>query len=142
MSDVQRPGGLTALAVVNFVLGGLGAVSFLALVAFALIAPHLPKGDPGLAQAQEQLQGGRAWFMAFDSAIEAFLLIASGIGYLGMKRRLGRYYGNAYALIALAFAVSFMFAGFPFGLGTIAGMIYPAITLALLNTTFREDLVH
>ena len=36
MAEGKRPGGLTALAVLNFVFGGLGALGILALIAGTL----------------------------------------------------------------------------------------------------------
>src|SRR5207247_3969993 len=40
MSDGKRPGGLTALAVLNFVFGGLGALGLLAIFAVLGAAQH------------------------------------------------------------------------------------------------------
>jgi len=35
-----------------------------------------------------------------------------------------------------------MAAGAGFGIGTIVGLIYPLLTLMLINTTFKDDLVN
>jgi len=40
------------------------------------------------------------------------------------------------------FPDSFLPRGGGFNLGTVIGLIYPVLTLILVNTTFREDLVN
>jgi hypothetical protein len=46
MSDQHRPGGLTALAVLNFVFGGLALFGALGLAA---LLPLLAQGAPGMS---------------------------------------------------------------------------------------------
>jgi len=75
------------------------------------------------------------------------LLLLSGIGYLKLKKFLGRMIGNTYAVISIVSSVisGIMFPsemGGGFNIGTIIGLIYPIITLILLNTTFKEDLTN
>jgi len=74
------------------------------------------------------------------------LLIASGVGYLKQKRFLGRTLGSVYAgLSILASIVSSAMLSTELGGGfsilTIVGLIYPVLTLVLLNGTFKHDLV-
>jgi hypothetical protein len=62
-----------------------------------------------------------------------------------MKRFLGRTLGNAYAVAAilLGLATSQLFPeelGGGINIGTLVWLIYPVITLILLNSTFKEDL--
>ena len=81
------------------------------------------------------------------SLISSVLLLLSGIGYLKQKKFLGRIIGNIYAVTAI---VTSIFSGklFPSELGggfnimSIVGLIYPVLTLILLNTTFRDDLTN
>ena len=80
------------------------------------------------------------------SLLGTILMIASGVGYLQQKKFLGRTLGSAYALLSILQAlISGMLlaeeAGGGFGLTTLVGLIYPVLTLILLNTTFKEDFV-
>ena len=71
------------------------------------------------------------------------LLLASGVGYLGQKRFAGRTLGNVYAVLAVADTViGLTVVKSGFGITTVIGLIYPLLTLALLNTTFKDDLVN
>ncbi len=139
MSDGQRPGGLTALAVLNFVFGGLGAIGLLAL--FALLgAAESATGGQFSTEVSKQPGSGLVMLNLALALATVVLLIVSGIGYLGLKRMLGRTMGNMYALVSLASSgLGIMVSGF--GFGTIIGLIYPVLTLALINGTFKDDLV-
>jgi hypothetical protein len=154
MSEGKRPGGLTALAVLNFVFGGFNALGFLgmaAIMALMGVAADAAgeSGDEGaqeVAKAWEELGMGLFYFILMLLAVQAFLLIASGVGYLKQKKVLGRGLGNAYAILAIVSSVVSGLvvsaeAGGGFNIGTIVGLVYPVLTLALLNTTFKEDFI-
>ena len=69
------------------------------------------------------------------------MLIVSGIGYLKQRRVMGRGFGNAYGILGVAgnaYAATTM--GFNFGV--LLGFLYPVLTLLLINTTFKDDLVN
>jgi len=136
MAQGQRPGGLTALAVLNFIFGGLGLLAWL-FIAFAIGA---------IEQATDESiwgdLGAVAYFFVLVGLTISGLLIAAGVGYLGMKRVMGRYFGNAYGITSLALTVVTLLLGQPFGINTIIGLVYPSLTLILLNTTFKDDLVN
>ena len=145
----KRPGGLTALAVLNFVFGGLGV---LAVVAYAALFAIVGGGDVGpeqreVAKSLEEAGGMGVLGVTFAlSLISTVLLIASGVGYLKLRRVLGRIVGNAYAVTSIVStivgaALMPVDAGGGFGLMSIIGLIYPVLTLILLNTTFKDDLV-
>jgi hypothetical protein len=131
----QRPTGLTVLAVLNFVFGGLGLLGLLALVAL------LGAFREAIQQAtKEQLpSSGILYFLILLSLIQVGLLIASGVGYLGQKRFLGKGLGNAYAILALVGAVISIATVGKFDFSTIIGLIYPVLTLVLLNVVFKDD---
>ena len=152
MNEGKRPGGLTALAVNNFVIFGLSSIGLLFFAAsFALI---------GMIPTDEMQEAQRAQIEAFQnmglpvfiiifvlSIVSNVLLLISGIGYLKQKKVLGWLLGNAYAVIAIIGSVisGVMFAselGGGFNIKTMIGLIYPVITLILLNTTFKDDLVN
>ena len=81
------------------------------------------------------------------SLVSSVLLLLSGIGYLKQKKFLGRTLGNIYAVIDIISSVvsGIMLApetGGGFTIMTMVGLIYPILTLILLNTTFKEDLTN
>jgi hypothetical protein len=152
MSESARPGGLTALAVINFILGGLGLINVPALG--MLLAMHLGtfgQGDKDMREATKEASklveaAGVPLFVTIMAlhGLLAVLLILSGIGYLKLKRFLGRVLGNAYAIVAIATSVLWIWGTSSvkeggMDLGVLAGLVYPLITLFLINTTFRED---
>lgn len=142
MAEGKRPGGLTALAVLNFVFGGLGALAVLALVALFGVAEQASGGEFSKEMAKVPDKGMLVVLLLL-SVVGTALMITAGVGYLKQKRFLGRTLGNAYAAISLAStALGLAMVDSSFGIGTIIGLIYPVLTLALLNTTFKEDLVN
>lgn len=146
MAD-KRPGGLTALAVLNFIFGGLGVIAALALLALLGVAEGVANESGTslgeLANGSEGPSAGVIYLLVALSAISAGLLIASGVGYLGQKNFLGRTLGNGYAAVSLlGTAIGLAVVDSSVGIGTIIGLVYPILTLALLNTTFKDDLVN
>jgi hypothetical protein len=150
MTEGKRPGGLTALAVLNFVFGGFGALGVLAMAAIlALMGAAAGSDDEHLREAAEawkEIGMGLFYAILLLSAASSFLLIASGVGYLQQRKFLGRTLGNVYAILSIASGLIMSLvvtgkAGGGFNLGTIAGLIYPVLTLILLNGTFKEDFV-
>jgi hypothetical protein len=145
MSEGKRPGGLTALAVLNFIFGGFGLV----MAAITAIANAVSVEDAEAQQAIKQAmeEAGPLFLIGLIlGAISTVLLITSGIGYLQQKRFLGRTLGSTYAALSIAFSLirSAMLSpeiGGGFSIVTIIGLIYPVLTLVLLNGTFKHDLV-
>ena len=154
MASEKRPGGLTALAVINFVFGAFSLLGVLGLLALPFARNAIEQAAQQMPPEQvEQMQAladiGTPVFvgLAILSLITAILLIVSGIGYLKLKRFMGRTLGNAYAILSLISSVAgglFMPAalGGGFNISVIIGLIYPVLTLILLNTTFKEDFVN
>jgi hypothetical protein len=141
MAEGKRPGGLTALAVLNFVFGGLGALVVLGLIALLSVAESVAnEAGTSISSAPG---AGMVYVAILLSVVSTVLMIASGVGYLKQRRFLGRTLGNAYAAFSIGssvFAIVALSAGV--GIGTIIGLIYPVLTLVLLNTTFKDDLVY
>ena len=163
MTEGRRPGGLTALAVLNFVGGGLDLIMLLwALSVFAALrfeAQPPPEPSPSSEQSKpaedpmQQLRKAGAQYREagftergvgvrlISEPLLAVLLILTGIGYLGQKRVMGRILGTVYAIVSLAATGLLYYFGPRAGWGILlmVGAIYPLLTLILLNTTFRED---
>lgn len=141
MADGKRPGGLTALAVLNFVFGGLGALGLLAL--FALLGVAAKTVEAAGGSINDAPGAGSVYLGLFLGTVSVALMITSGVGYLGQKKFLGRTLGNAYAatsLVNTAIGLALLKVGF--GITTIIGLVYPLLTLFLLNTSFKDDLVN
>jgi hypothetical protein len=144
MSATERPGGLTALAVINFIFGGFGVLGVLVmLAAVGLLAVATVHDQHGQAQPVKHLLEGGMLILTAVMAVNIFLLIGSGVGYLQQKRILGRYVGNTYAVLSLgATLAGLTLMHQTFGISSMIGMVYPLLTLYLLNVVFRDDLVN
>jgi len=144
MAEGKRPGGLTALAVLNFVFGGLGAIgTLLAFGAISLIKKGIEAAEAAGGTVKYDGQGlAAAYIVVLCSGIGAVLLIVSGIGYLGQKRMMGRTLGTVYALVSLGGTAVGVVTGGGIGVFTILFSIYPVLTLIMVNTTFKDDLVN
>ena len=152
MNEGKRPGGLTALAVINFVFCGWGFIGLLFFAGFFALIGKIPTDDMQEAQRKQieafQNMGVSMFILIFALSITSnVLLLISGIGYLKQKKVMGWMIGNAYAILSIVSSIvaGVMFAselGGGFNIGTIIGLIYPVITLILLNTTFKDDLVN
>jgi predicted small integral membrane protein len=152
MNEGKRPGGLTALAVINFILAGLGLLSVFGMVALVGLMDKIPTDQMDEAQkaqieAVQNMGMPTLVLIIVLSLLSGVLLLLSGIGYLKQKRVLGRVLGNAYALFAIVGSIvsGLLFKpelGGGFHFGTIIGLIYPILTLVLINTTFKDDLTN
>jgi hypothetical protein len=133
----RRPGGLTALTILNFVFGAFGLIG-VATLAYAMTDPEFRETfDKSLREpATDQ------WLaiMIAAGAIEALLLLLSAIGFLGQRLVLGRIVGSVYGIWGLA-ENAYMVSVAGFDITTMIGIVYPLLTLVLVNTTFRDDLV-
>lgn len=152
MTPGTRPGGLTAFAIINFVWAAMSFLGALGAVAMPLAFEYVPtekmpeKDRQEFEKAQQILaQPGMQVFGALDFVTTA-LLVISGLGYLKQKRIMGRLVGNLYALFAgtlavVGFLVLDMDVGFTLAqeLILIMDLVYPVLTLILLNTSFRSD---
>lgn len=151
MTEGRRPGGLTALAVVNFVFGGFGALGVLLWAGMLVLITQVELPDDASREMKESfdkagLSIGIFVFIIAMSAVASILLIASGVGYLLQRKFLGRTLGNIYGILGVvsSILVAQMMpetegGGGGYGIGFIINLIYPCLTVLLLNTTFKED---
>lgn len=146
MAEGKRPGGLTALAVLNFVFGGLSAIGILGLVALVAVVDAATGGEVSGAAAEGLAEAGvsgvNLLVLIVLSIASCVLLIISGVGYIKQKRVMGRTMGSLYGILALVSTVFTLVSGGDFELGEIIGLIYPVLTLIMVNTTFKDDLVN
>lgn len=146
MAEGKRPGGLTALAVLNFVFGAFAAIATLLMVAgLAAIKMMIEEAQrEGFKGDMSDIpQMWAVYVQILLLAVGAILLITSGVGYLGQKKFMGRTLGNGYAVCSLAGTVlGLAFGDAKFSIGTMIFMVYPVLTLIMVNTTFKDDLVN
>lgn len=162
MSEGKRPGGLTAMAVINFVVGAFNLLLIFLLI-LALNAPdimaaqrdrlvkdgaseeRLADMDEQIAKVESDLEkaGGTTgiYVQMVAAVLFGVLLIAGGIGYLKQRRVLGRTVGNIYGVLGIVLNVGVAVA-IMFSFGLLVSLLYPVLTLVLVNTTFKDDLVN
>jgi ABC-type transport system involved in multi-copper enzyme maturation permease subunit len=156
MAHTHRPGGLTALAILNFIFGVItffGLFTYVALVATPrspAIREEFMKNQPPKERARFEAllreadeMGGLLWASFGLDALGAGLAIASGFGYLKMRKRLGRGAGTLYGMVAIASAAILAREADPplggFTLETVMNVLYPGAALILINTLFARD---
>jgi hypothetical protein len=152
MAEEKRPGGLTALAVINFVLAGFSLLGIVSTTAFFAMKDMIPTDQMNEMQkaqieALQNMGTGVLVLLIALNLLSGILLLTSGIGYLKQKKVLGRMVGNSYAILTIIASIvsGAMFApelGGGFNIMTIVGLIYPVLTLVLINTTFKDDLTN
>jgi hypothetical protein len=132
------------LAVLNFIFAGFSVLALLAVWALlaTLSTAADAAGDSGAA-LQHGLGSGQIYAGVALLILTITLLIMSGVGYLGQKRFMGRTLGTTYAVISIASSIfGVIVLKQSFGISNIIGLVYPVLTIILLNTTFKEDLVN
>lgn len=151
----ECPAGLKVLGIVNF---GFGAMALLGGV-FGMLA--LPFWDSMMGWNQEQYEqpGIPEWARSINnwstglltkktlmmgsivSLITAPLLFLSGRGYFKQRKVQGRWLGNLYAIIAIGgFALGLIY--WNLGLMNAVELVYPMLTLILLNVVFKNDFLY
>jgi hypothetical protein len=149
----RRPTGLTILAIINFIFAAVDCFNFLTM-SFILMAERnvIPIPPDLRKQLFDSLQAtvGDMNLVPFvylsflESLLSAPLLILSGVGYLKEKRFMGRTLGTTYGVTAILMnilvAVMLQHTKGFLSIGLLIGILYPVLTLIVLNTTFREDL--
>ncbi len=138
---MYRPSGLTALSVFNFILAGYNLLGVLGLF---ILLNQRASGAP--AHGAANLPDALIYLALAYRTVDLALLITAGVGYLKLKRVLGRWIGTTEALVSLVFfAVMVSYTrsqGVPFSFGYLSQLVYPGLTLLLLNVVFRRNLVN
>ncbi len=134
MAKSLRPGGLTTLAILNFVLGGFQALG--GLIALSTI-------DAVVTVNGETIQGGGPGQVVATllGLAAAGLLITSGVGFLKVHPISGRLMANLYFLVFVAevlvqaVAVEGVIQQSTFNL---IGLVYPLLLVVFANIVFRD----
>jgi hypothetical protein len=145
MEQEKRPGGLTALAVFNFIFAGFGVIGFITIVVMRFLPLDKIPIEQRAPYEAFQAMGVPLFVGILVLTLVALILeLISGIGYLKQNRVMGWVIGNVYAIFSI---VSNVVSGLTmttemgggFSIMTILGYVYPVLTLILLNLTFKED---
>jgi hypothetical protein len=151
MEEAKRPGMLTVLAVINFILAFLYILlNGLAILSFAFIdympLEYLNETQIAQMDAMRQLSTGELVFMFGPPMIAGIILLLAGIGYLKQKKILGWVMGNAYAAVMILHTIISPFVlprAFKGGtVSIIIALAYPIITLILINFVYKKNLVN
>jgi hypothetical protein len=147
----QRPGGLTAMAVINFVGAAfnLFQIAGLGFLLHIKSHPEFLNSIPDKDQAAKMLEAAEAtplWYLygmiALDVVFVA-VLIAAGVGYLKLKRKQGWLLGNVWAATSLVTTIAqLVIVHASFTISLFIMFLYPLVTLGALNTTFKQDFVN
>jgi len=141
----RRPGGLTALAILNFVFGA-GAL-FARMLRLSAVAESREVTGWFVTRAlSESAAPSVNLVYAFYGLglLVAALEIVAAIGYLGRKKVIGYFVGNAFAVLGIAYDVwAVILFWSVFGSFTLAfsalGFAYAVITLGALNIAYRRQ---
>jgi hypothetical protein len=150
----KTPPELLAMAVLNFVFGGLGlaGAAWTVIVMSTGFNPFLVgrmQGRPPPAAFAHLIEmmtptPTYVWVTGLPGLLASVLLIVSGFGYLRQKRVLGRGLAHAYviaSLVTVAAGLCLAGPGSMIGLMLIPGLTYPVITLVMLNRSLRKYFV-
>ncbi|MHC4983302.1 MAG: DUF4339 domain-containing protein, partial [Planctomycetota bacterium] len=102
----RRPGGLTALAVLNFVFGA--ANFFWRGIGVAAVDESRRSGGTfrGWMPIGRDAPSAESVYLAYGIGLVAALLeILAAVGYLGRKKLLGYFIGNAFAVVAIIYGI-------------------------------------
>ncbi len=143
MAVSNRPGGLTAMAVFNFVFGGIAILVW--LVTMAQIGSRHERRmeqqrqrliEPDFVPASKRLKLARCLLgLAYGG-----LLIASGVGYLLQKRGLGKTLGLLFVLTCVGQTlVNVILVDKRMGPLSLWMVVYTVMTVIVLFTVFKDD---
>jgi|ERR1043166_6978600 hypothetical protein len=152
MANPDRPGGLTALAWINFILAGYLLMSATGVIMTMVFRPKIElAASRAAAEAAEEADEDPVVTQELPPdhvlvlfvclmAVCAVLYVVAAVGYLKLKFILGRVLGTVTALFAVGTALAEIVLS-PRGIqvGHYLGLMYPALTLLLLHVTFRHD---
>jgi len=133
-----RPGGLTALAIFNFILCAFGVLGIMGnMAAIGMMMSGAVKSNPGMPDVNIII------VLTILNGLSTILLVVSGIGYMKLKVVLGRYVGSAYGILGVTTGIlAAVLMKQEFGMLNFAMLIYPLLTVIVLNTVFRKDFIN
>ena len=135
-----KKGRFKPIAIILVVVTILGGGALLAFGGLSLIREAAQRAEAAGAKVEQSL--GLAYVVVLLTGVGAFLLIASGVGYLKQSKFMGRTLGTVYALVSLGGTALGVINGGGIGVFTIIFSVYPVLTLIMVNTTFKDDLVN
>ncbi len=153
MATSDRPSGLTALAVINFILSFMQLLSMGSLLLARYVrAPHavgnshIPEGQAAQLAALAEVPTLTIVILCSLLGISGVLLFVTAFGFLHRKRRFGKHATTLYVINDLTY-VACLIAMMPeahirgLGISLIRTVFYPIFVGTLVHTVFRRDLV-
>ena len=147
-----RPGGLTALAILNLIFGAMGTLASLVGLATTTFIDKIAdktvdeNGEKiaDLEKLAEELGGMKEYLYIalIISIIAGIVMFIAGIGYLGQKKFLGRTLGLVYGALSIFGTGLGLAFGQSFGISAMISIIYPLLTIVLLLTVFKDDFIN
>ncbi len=128
VQPTARPAGLTVLATLNIVFS---ALNLLCYVGFCAALAKNPKPSELTAEELNDLND-----FLVGGFIGTTLSIIAAVGYL-REQRMGRWMGNAYAVVVILFALILLSST---GVALLQ-LIYPIVTLILINGRYKARLI-
>ncbi len=139
-----RPGGLTALAIINFVFGGLGVIGAISNLAMLGQIAASYRSGPFAGMGTPPTEGALLASSLLSIPVMA-MEIAAGFGFLRQRRGMGYIVGNIAAGAQILHCLLAMFILRGMGVmmfSALSGAIYPIVLLILLNTIFRKAFIN
>ena len=141
MSAGTRPGGLTVLGICNMIFGALNFMGAFGTVVMIFFGDKMSEMEGAQPNPMMELGVGYLIALTLLYTVTGILEMLSGIGYMGQKKVMGRYLGNAFAVAQIATSIfEATIPGLPFTLLNLSNFVYPVITVLLINIAFRDDL--
>lgn len=155
IQPASRPSGLTVLAVLNFVFGGMALLNAPMALLMSASFPWFEKqlstanNTPGMPEwvvkmnefSLDMLNPTVLYTTAFFAFVTGVLMLISGFGYLKQQRGRGRMVGNMYVLVGIISMIALTYLARMNLLLHSIDLIYPLITVYLINVTFKDDFV-
>ena len=135
MSQNSRPGGLVALAILNFLFAAIGFISVVSSILSLVFKDKMIAHDPNLKGWIESI----SVFYIASSAVLTVFLIVSGVGYLMQKKILGFVLGNVAAIV---WVIHLTLSSETFNIINSALLLLPVLTLVMLNVVFKKDFIN
>ncbi len=135
MSESTRPGGLIALAILNFLFGAIGFLVVSSRVLSLAMKEQVIAQDPRMEVIIHDITVTSIIF----GTVLTVLLIVSGVGYLKQKRKLGYLLGNLTSVIWMGYII---LTTSGFNIMSSALFLFPVLTLMMLNVMFKEDFIN
>jgi hypothetical protein len=136
----QRPGGLTVLAVLNFIFAGLGLIAYVIVGGLLAIFSGAAAGiGAGSAIAGSIIL---VWLLLIVNIAYCIFLVISGLGFLKQSKKKGQKMGFICGVIGIIGTIIGIIMTSSFGGMSILGIAYPLLLIILPQTVLKDGFVN